>query len=433
MTNTNVFNTSIKQGDHCCSIYNNTEQQFSIIIPFIIKGLENGEKCLFIVDESIASNINAFFKDNKINLNTYIDSGQFSFLTKEESYLKEGYFDPDQMLELLKSNLHQALDEGYSGLRVTGEMTWVFSILPGVERLMEYEAKLNELIPNSKITAICQYNENRFTPEVLIDVLRTHPKVFLYGDFYNNNHYESPDIFLARLEGKITRDIFQNAVNDIKKINETEKALVESDKELLVKDQTIASSINAIAIADLEGKINYVNQSFVDMWGYHNKQEILGRSVLDFWEEPDKAKEVVIELEQKGSYIGELVARLTDNSFKDIHLSASMIYGEDGKPESMMASFIDITERKKAEEQLLKSEQRLNTLISQTPAAIYSFNMTDGIPKLTYVSENVKDLFGYEPEFFIIDKTIFQYEANRLRKAVLDIQAEVTACLTLHK
>lgn len=197
----------------------------------MIQGLEKGEKCLFIIEESTAISISHFFKDKSNDLKAYIESGQYIILSKEESCLKDGYFDPDLMIELLKSNLQQALDEGYSGLRVTDEMTWVFSNLPGVGRLMEYEAKLNEFIPDSRITAICQYNENRFTPKVLIDVLKTHPKVFLYGDYYRNNHYESPDVFLAQLEGRITRDIFHNTVNDIKIFNETEKALLESENK----------------------------------------------------------------------------------------------------------------------------------------------------------------------------------------------------------
>ena len=55
---------------------------------------------------------------------------------------------------------------------------------------------------------------------------------------------------------------------------------------LRVKDSAIASSLNAIAMADLQGRLTYVNPAFLRLWGYDDEHEVLGRSVLDFWEEP---------------------------------------------------------------------------------------------------------------------------------------------------
>ncbi|RNI12424.1 PAS domain S-box protein [Methanohalophilus sp. RSK] len=59
----------------------------------------------------------------------------------------------------------------------------------------------------------------------------------------------------------------------------------ESRKDLLVKNQAIESSINGIAIADLDGNITYVNNACMQMWGYNDKQEIIGNHVGKFWAE----------------------------------------------------------------------------------------------------------------------------------------------------
>jgi hypothetical protein len=130
----------IKLGDHVCSIYKNEEEQFAPLAIFIKKGLDNNEKCIYIVDENSKDHVVAETEKRGIDIKKYIESGQFVILTKKETYLKEGYFDPDGMIKLLKDTEKQALDNGYSGLRVTGEMTWVLEGMSGSDKLIEYEA-----------------------------------------------------------------------------------------------------------------------------------------------------------------------------------------------------------------------------------------------------------------------------------------------------
>jgi hypothetical protein len=84
------------------------------------------------------------------------------------------------MIGLLREETDRALAEGYSALRVTGEMTWALAGEPGSECLVEYESMLNEFFPNSSCYAICQYDRRRFDADMLLDILQTHPKV-LYG------------------------------------------------------------------------------------------------------------------------------------------------------------------------------------------------------------------------------------------------------------
>jgi len=185
----------VELGDHLCSIYKNKEEQFSAVIPFIKKGLDSHQKCIYIVDENSKEEVIAELDKGGIDSKKYIEANQFSLLTKRETYLKDGFFDPDKMIALLKETEKNALAEGYSGLRVTGEMTWVLEGIPGSEKLIEYEAKLNDFFPNSKSTAICQYNENKFKPEILVEVIHTHPFLAIYGNLYENKFYYSPQLY----------------------------------------------------------------------------------------------------------------------------------------------------------------------------------------------------------------------------------------------
>lgn len=73
----------------------------------------------------------------------------------------------------------------------------------------------------------------------------------------------------------------------------------------------------------------------------------------------------------------------------------------------LIAIIRDVTEQKENEKQLRDSEHRLNTYIAKTPAVIYSFILVDGVPRITYVNENVKHLLGFEPEDFINNFAFF--------------------------
>ena len=230
---------------HICNIYRDRKEQFSLIADFMLDGLKRKYKCIYIVDENTKEGVLSALKE--------MDSGadgsildKLIFLTKEDSYLKGGSFDPDRMIKLLKDTQDAALAEGYPILRLTGEMTWIFSKLPGVEKLLEYEAKLNYFFPNSKTTAICQYNENKFDAKTLMGVLNTHPIVGIYGELYENPYYIPPDVYLASLIGEVPVAMYEKARGEIIKRMEVERerrraelSLVETNKKL-----TILSSLN---------------------------------------------------------------------------------------------------------------------------------------------------------------------------------------------
>jgi len=125
----------------------------------------------------------------------------------------------------------------------------------------------------------------------------------------------------------------------------TERKLME--RELRIRNDAIESFINAIAFANTKGNITYVNPSFVKLWRYDSDREILGKPSVKFWKVEEKAKEVIKALRDEGRWIGELVGRRKDGSLFDVKLSATMVRDETGKPITMMASFLDITEQKR--------------------------------------------------------------------------------------
>jgi DNA-binding response OmpR family regulator/signal transduction histidine kinase len=184
-------------GDHLCCLYETEEEHRAVLAPFLCQGLERGEKVLYITDARTAATVIRYLRDEGLDAESYLTRGQLKILTADDAYLKQGVFDPEGMITLLRTETEQALAEGYAALRVTGEMTWALRGLPGSERLIEYEAKLNEFLPSSSCLAICQYDRQAFGADLLLDVLSTHPIAVVGTEVYDNFYYMPPAELLS--------------------------------------------------------------------------------------------------------------------------------------------------------------------------------------------------------------------------------------------
>ncbi|MGV8161711.1 MAG: MEDS domain-containing protein [Candidatus Nanoarchaeia archaeon] len=185
---------NLKLGDHICLMHGVDEEKFSVLVPYFEKGLKNNEKCYYILGESNSELVIEQFKRRGINLEKYITSGQFVFGT-ENIYLTNDEFVPEKTIESIKKIIAKALEEGYVGVRTTGEGTWVLNNESARSRLIEYESKLNGLFLDLKFTAICQYNKALFAQKLLVEAIHTHPVVVLDKKVCPLNYYYTPDIF----------------------------------------------------------------------------------------------------------------------------------------------------------------------------------------------------------------------------------------------
>ncbi len=166
------------------------------------------------------------------------------------------------------------------------------------------------------------------------------------------------------------------------------------EEELRIKEHAIASSMNAIALADLEGNLTYVNPAFLKLWGYDNAEEVLGKPVAKFWKAQEHTQAITDALFHRTSWRGELVARRKDGAQCDVHVSVNMIEGDAGKPLCMMSSCVDITEAKRVGRELRQSEERYRELVENMTDAIYSID-SEGF--ITYISPAIEPILGYHP------------------------------------
>jgi len=122
-----------------------------------------------------------------------------------------------------------------------------------------------------------------------------------------------------------------------------------AEEALLIKDHAISSSINAIAILDLDFTIQYVNKSLLRMMEYFHEQEFVGKNSREFFGSQQVFDNIREILPNKGSWFGEVSLIKYNKTPFFVLIWINLVKDENGKPICIMASFIDITDRKQME------------------------------------------------------------------------------------
>src|SRR4029077_17996085 len=94
-------------------------------------------------------------------------------------------------------NMIKAEIEGYPFCRFVGEMTWALRDAPGVGHLVGYESELNRITASQPVVVLCLYDLDRFSGEVVVNIVKTHPQVLIQGILVENAYYIEPDDFLS--------------------------------------------------------------------------------------------------------------------------------------------------------------------------------------------------------------------------------------------
>jgi len=361
-----------------------------VLTPFLRQGLERGEKVIYIVDARTAETVLGYLRDDGLDPEPHLVSGQLVILTSDDAYLgREGVFDPDGMIAHLRSGTEQALVEGYPALRVAGEMIWVLRGLPGSERLIEYEARLNEFFPGSSCTGLCQYDRRRFDPAVLLDVLRTHPLAIVGTEVYGNFYYMPPG---ERLAHDLPAVELRRWMQNLAERKRAEEALQQSEQKF--KDLT-ETTTDWVWEVDAQGVYTYASPKVKDLLGYE-VSEVVGKTPFDLipGEEAKRIREFFDErvVTQQPFYSLENVNHHKDGHLIVLETSGIPIFDESGQLKGYRGIDRDITERKRAERALEQRATQLAILndIGGKVAAVLELDSV--LDRTAYL---VQESFGY--------------------------------------
>jgi hypothetical protein len=188
---------TLKRTRHVCAFFNSREEQNDVLMPFFMEGYERGEKLFHIIDARLRNEHLAACRKSGIDVEEAQQSGQLEIRAWEEAYLRNGYFDAERMIRLLETVFDSNRGRGLT--RLMGNMEWALETAPGVTDIVEYETKLNYVLPKYPDPVVCVYDLNRHNGTVVMDILRTHPMVIVGGTLQENPLYVRPEELLREL------------------------------------------------------------------------------------------------------------------------------------------------------------------------------------------------------------------------------------------
>ena len=109
------------------------------------------------------------------------------------------------MIALIQEVLEDGRRQQFPMTRLVANMEWALEDRPGVADIVEYESRLNYILPKYDDTVVCTYDLGRFSAATVMDILRTHPMVIVGEMMQENPFYTPPDDFLRELEAREKR------------------------------------------------------------------------------------------------------------------------------------------------------------------------------------------------------------------------------------
>jgi hypothetical protein len=185
--------------NHVCLIYDNEEQRRKIVSEYMAAGLKRGEFVGYFADTAPREDVLAWLSETGTDFLKAEEDGAFGVIKAEAAYCPSGRFVPQEVLDRVTARYTMLRQTGYTGSRVSGEMTWALRDIPDTDRLLEYEVGLNMITDSFPHIGMCQYDARLFDGAMLFKVLQVHPYMIAQGKIVRNPYYIKPEEFLAKL------------------------------------------------------------------------------------------------------------------------------------------------------------------------------------------------------------------------------------------
>jgi hypothetical protein len=190
---------------HVCAFFNGDEEKYRVLLPFIKDGFECNDRAVHVVDPDQRSDHMSRLAAAGIDPATAQQNGQLELRTNTETYLRDGRFDQDRMLETFEQ-MASAPKEGFRLDRIVCHMDWASDTPRHLHDLVEFESRVNHVWSRHDDAIICVYDLAKFGADTVVEMIRTHPLVILGGTLRQNPFFVPPEQFLRerreRQEGR---------------------------------------------------------------------------------------------------------------------------------------------------------------------------------------------------------------------------------------
>ena len=349
-------------GTHICQFYQTKEDLTDILVPYFKEGLENNEFCLWVTSQplEVEDAIEALEKGVPY-LNVYLEKGQIEIISYTDWFLTEGAFDPERVLNGWVEKLTYASYNGYDGLRLSGNTSWLEK--ENWDNFIKYKEQADIVIGNRQMIALCTYSLDRHTVAEIINLSVNH------------------QFTLVKSEGK-----WENIESSKRKMAEETAVRVTKDWE-----HTFDAVPDLIAIIDTNYRVVRANRAMGAKLGM-TPEECIGLtcySVVHGTTNPPSFCPHRQLLKDEFEHTAEVCEDCLGGYFI---VSVSPLYDSKGKLIGSIHVARDINERRQMEEALRKSEEKYRNLIETANEGIW---ILDTESRTTYVNTKMAEMIGY--------------------------------------
>jgi len=236
---------------------------------------------------------------------------------------------------------------------VTRGTGWALQRPQDVERLVEYEYKVNAYILRNECLALCHYDLNAHNPRVILAIMAAHPDLIVGTEKLENIHFD-----LA--ENPMTFDLPQLAlrrqIEDLLEHRQTGQKLRESELAYRTLAENLPGIVYRVFLQE-GNRMQFFNKAAQDVTGYSIDELVPGKvCAIDPLILPDERDGIIAEVQsairEQRPFSVAYRLRHKDGSVRYVLEQGMPVYTQDGKPHSIDGVIFDITERKWAEEAL---------------------------------------------------------------------------------
>ncbi|WP_172982562.1 MEDS domain-containing protein [Phyllobacterium sp. SYP-B3895] len=187
---------------HVCAFFNSAEEEYDTLVPFICDGINCGQRAYHVLPDRHRQDHLQRLRNAGIDVERAMKSRQLEVVLPQDTYLKTGRFDKDAMLVLIQEALKAGAALGFPLTRMIAHAeTAVEDWKSGIDWI-EYEMRLNSVLPNYDDPVICTFDVNLLTAPHAVDILRTHPMVIIGGVLVENSFFTRPEDFIREVHSR---------------------------------------------------------------------------------------------------------------------------------------------------------------------------------------------------------------------------------------
>lgn len=132
---------------HVCAFFHSKSEEYRVLLPFMKEGFDQGDRAFHIIKDDHRPEHRRRLEEAGVAVADAERNGQLEIRRWEDAYLLDGHFDQKRMLALIEEVLRDGKTRGYPLTRLVANMEWALEDRPGVGDIVEYETRLNYVLP----------------------------------------------------------------------------------------------------------------------------------------------------------------------------------------------------------------------------------------------------------------------------------------------